>query len=232
MSDKHDDARGRPGGLLRAALWDADRGEGLLKAVSTVESALDSPSAKPTLVSGLHGGAPALLLAAWHDRSGRPGLVVTPDRETADQLAADLEIWLGEGLVIHLPQQEVLAFDHNSPEPALVGDFLTGLARLRDGVPRLMVTSVYGLRQRVMAPATLGRAILELKVGRRLDMDELGLMLAQRGYRPAGMVAKVGWISSPRTTSPCGSSSSTTRSSRCGVSTSRPSAPPNGAKRR
>jgi transcription-repair coupling factor (superfamily II helicase) len=139
MPDKHDNARSRPGGLLRASLLDTDRGEGLLKAVATVESALEvRPEANPetpTLISGLHGGAAALLLAAWHEKSGRPGLIVTPDREAADQLASDLEIWLGPGLVIHLPQQEVLAFDNNSPEPALVGDFLTGLARLRDGVP-------------------------------------------------------------------------------------------------
>jgi transcription-repair coupling factor (superfamily II helicase) len=73
-----------------------------------------------------------------------------------------------------------------------VGDFLTGLERLRAGAPHLIVTSVYALRQRVMAPEVLARAIVPLVPGQRVDLDEFCLQLSERGYRPAGMVAKVG----------------------------------------
>jgi len=190
--DSHDEACGEPTGLLRAAFPDPHSGEGFFKAVERVESALDEAPDGPFLLSGLHGGTRALLLAAWFRKVGKPGLVVTPDRESADQLADDLETWLGDGAVVHLPQQEVLAFDHNSPEPALVGDFLAGLHRLGTDGPHLVVTSVYALRQRVVAPAVLARAVLRLESGQRVDMDDLCLQLSQRGYRPAGMVAKVG----------------------------------------
>jgi transcription-repair coupling factor (superfamily II helicase) len=190
--DSPHEACSEPGGLLHAAFQDSPSGEGLFKAVARVESALNEPAVGPLVISGLHGGARAMLLAGWFHREGRPGLVVTPDRESADQLADDLETWLGSDNVVHLPQQEVLAFDQNSPEPALVGDFLTGLNRLQSGVSHLVVTSVYALRQRVMAPAVLARATLTLQVGQRVDLDELCLQLSQRGYRPAGMVAKVG----------------------------------------
>ena len=190
--DSHQQACSEPTGLLHAAFQDFQTGAGVYKAVASVESALDEAPDGPLLISGLHGGARAMLLAGWFFRADRPGLVVTPDRESADQLADDLETWLGAGSVIHLPQQEVLAFDHNSPEPALVGDFLTGLHRLQTGGSHLVVTSVYALRQRVMAPAVLAQATLTLQCGQNVDLDELCLQLSQRGYRPAGMVAKVG----------------------------------------
>ncbi|PID79428.1 hypothetical protein CSB20_10305, partial [bacterium DOLZORAL124_64_63] len=188
-------AGGSPDGLLRSAFSTPGSSEGLLEAVATLESALRAhpmENADPFLLSGLNGGAVAALLSAWRREHRRQALIVTPDRESAEQMAMDLETWLGRGEVVHLPQQEVLAFDRNSPQPALVGDFLDGLLRLRSDQAPLAVTSVYGLRQRVMAPGTLDRAVLRLKVGDRVDLDELGTRLVQRGYRPAGMVAKVG----------------------------------------
>ncbi len=189
------DEPGNQNGLLRDAFENNQSGEGLFEVVAAVELALlDHPAQGdgPFLLSGLNGGAAAALLAAWHRRQGRSALLVTPDRESAEQLSMDLEVWLGSGQVVLLPQQEVLAFDRNSPEPGLVGDFLEGLHRLRADQPPLAVTSVYGARQKVMAPGTLDRAVLTLKVGDRIDLDELGELLSQRGYRPAGMVAKVG----------------------------------------
>ncbi len=194
MSQRTDD-RDNPQGLLRSAFENNQSGEGLFEAVAAVESALRGhPSASdgPFLLSGLNGGAATALLATWNRRHGRNALLVTPDRESAEQLATDLEVWLGAGSVVHLPQPEVLAFDRNSPEPGLVGDFLEGLHRLRADNPPMAVTSVYGARHRVMAPGTLDRAVLHLKMGDRIDLVELGEKLVQRGYRPAGMVAKVG----------------------------------------
>jgi len=181
-----------PTGLLHETLLNHVAGESLFEAVSRVDAVLREPRDGPLLVSGLHGGAAALALAAWQVRARCPALVVAADHESAVQMADDLEVWLGSGSVVYLPQQEVLAFDRNSPEPALVGDFLAGLDRLASGESCLVVTSLYGFRQRVMAPGTLRKATLRIKCGGNLDMDELGEQLVLRGYRPSGMVAKVG----------------------------------------
>jgi len=181
------------GGLLHDSLLDRTEGEGLAEALARVEAALSGgPDADPVLIRGLHGGAPAALLAAWGAVEGHRALMVTADRKAAEQLADDLEVWLGSGSVVYLPQQDVLAFDRNSPEPAMVGDFFAGLERIRAGRGSLVVTSLAALRQRIMAPATFERAILRLKTGQIQDPDELCRSLARRGYRPAGLVAKVG----------------------------------------
>jgi transcription-repair coupling factor (superfamily II helicase) len=192
MSDASHPPGGGPGGLLQAALLDKVAGEGLETAVARLRSALHEPGDGPLRVTGLRGGAPALMLASWYVASGRPALVVTADREAADRLADDLEVWLGPDTVCHLPQPEVLAFDRNSPDAATAGDFLSGLHRLRTEVGVLVVTSLTALRQRVMAPGTLERATVRLRCGQRIDPALLCGTLARGGYRPAGMVAKIG----------------------------------------
>ncbi len=185
------------GGLLERLLADRRVGPALGEAVGRVESALAGAPAPdgtvaPAVLGGLHGSAASLLLAAWFRRTGRTGLLVAADRESALRAADDLEAWLGPDAVLYLPQQEVLAFDRQAPDPALVGAMTDGLARLEEGPPRLAVTSLYGVRQLVIARERLRRALLTLAVGQRRSPEELCARLAERGYRPAGMVARPG----------------------------------------
>ncbi len=191
MNENHGACNG-PEGLLRAFLLPGQAGDGLMEAAAAVESARRERGDGVLLLSGLFGGAPAALLAAWREQTNNPALLVTPDRDGALQLTEDLEVWLGADSVIHLPQQDVLAFDHNSPEPSGVGDVLAGLHRLRNESAPLVVASLPAVRQRVMAPGTLDRVAIRLRVGETLDLDGLAVRLAGMGYRPAGMVATVG----------------------------------------
>jgi transcription-repair coupling factor (superfamily II helicase) len=147
---------------------------------------------RPALLTGLQASAPAVLTAAWFRARRRTTLCVVPTRDGALQLADDLEAWLGRDAVAYLPQQEVLVYDRKSPDPALVGDTLLGLDRLRGEEPVLAVTSLHAVRQRVMAPQTLTGSVLRLEPGQRLDPDAFGAELARRGYRPSGMVARPG----------------------------------------
>ena len=124
--------------------------------------------------------------------------------------------------VIHLPQQEVLAFDHNSPEPAMVGDFLTGLDRL--AIRRHPPAGRHlGLR-----PASAGDGAGDPGAGRPASgkaasgwiwtscacncpsggTDRRGWW-PRWGTTPGGAVC---WISSPLRRNRCGSNFSTTKS--------------------
>lgn len=153
---------------------------------------LGSAPDNPPLLTGLQASAPAVLVAAWFHQHRRTALCVAATREGALQLADDLESWLGRDAVAYMPQQEVLAYDRKSPDAALVGDMLAGLDRLRGQEPVLAVTSLYALRQRVMAPQTLTRSVLRVEPGTRMDPDAFCADLARRGYRPAGVVARPG----------------------------------------
>jgi transcription-repair coupling factor (superfamily II helicase) len=185
------------GRLVAAPLLDLlvqQRGEDLLADLARhLQDVLAgaAPDAPP-LLTGLRASAPAVLCAAWFRQRRQTALCVVPTREGALQLADDLEAWLGREPVVYLPQPEMLIYDRKSPDPALVGDLLLGLDRLRGPEPVLAVTSLDAVRQRVIAPQTLTRAILRLEIGQRLDPDAFCSELARRGYRPAGMVARSG----------------------------------------
>ena len=170
------------------------RGEDFLAALAArLDASLREATADcPPVLSGLKASAPAVLVAAWFRRHGRTALCVVPTREGALQLADDLEAWLGRDRVAYLPQQEILVYDRKSPDPALVGDMLVGVDRLRGEEPVLAVTSLYAVRQRIMAPQMLTGAVLRLEVGKRIDPDAFCGDLARRGYRPAGVVARTG----------------------------------------
>jgi len=190
--------RGRPVGrpdLLSGLLGRTVPQEALAEGVVRVESAFDQAVAQPDTIpalTGLHGAAASLLLASWHLSIGRTALVVTPGRETALRLADDLESWLGPDRVVYLPQQEVLPFDRNSPDPELVGAFLQGLVRLGEGDPVLAVTSLSGFCNRVVTPERLAAASFTLRVGDRLDRDALCARLGDLGYTAVGMVSRTG----------------------------------------
>ncbi len=180
------------GSRLLEMLTDSYAATELARTTAQLTEALVEPTDGGVLLSGLHGSSSSLLLAAWFAGARRTALAIAPDRESALRLADDLETWLGPEDVIYLPQQEVLAFDRNSPDPPLVGDFLAGLDRLASGRATLAVTSLYGLRLRVITPQRLAQALLTLRVGERIELDELCSRLGERGYRPAGIVARVG----------------------------------------
>jgi transcription-repair coupling factor (superfamily II helicase) len=140
------------GGLLGKLIGNELRGS-LAKFQTLL--AQGAASRHPAVVSGLHGASASLLMAAWYYQARQQALVIAPTREAAQQLADDLETWLGPDAVVYLPQQEVLAYDRKSPDPLLVGALLQGLDLIRQGQPRLLVTSLYGLRQRILPPAHL-----------------------------------------------------------------------------
>ena len=166
--------------------------EALSEGVAVLSCALDAPADRPHVLNGLHGSSPSLLLAAWFAEHRRTALVVAPTRGAALRLADDLEAWLGPDDVVYLPQQEVPAYDRNSPEPELVGAVLQGLDRLRGGAPALAVTSLYGLQLRGITPERLAAAAVDLAPGVRVDREELGEKLAAMGYQGVGSVSRVG----------------------------------------
>ncbi len=166
--------------------------ESALARVETVPAAGGAAPPPAVVLSGLHGSAASLLLAAWFRAAGRTALVVAPQAEAALQLADDLAVWLGPEAVVHLPQADVVAYDRKSPDPGVTGDLLAGLDLLAGGSPRLAVAPLAAVRQRVITPERLAEVALTLRAGERRDRDDLCAALGARGYRAAGVVARPG----------------------------------------
>jgi transcription-repair coupling factor (superfamily II helicase) len=167
-------------------------GDNLSEGVASVESALKLSNNSLPLLHGLYGSSFSLLISAWFDAHKKTALIVTPDRESALTLADDLESWLGSDQIVYLPQQEVVAFDRNSPDSELVGAFLDGLQRIKSGKNLLVVTSLYGFRQRIIQPEQLQNSIIKIIKDTQVNRDQLCEKLTQIGYRNVSMVTRTG----------------------------------------
>ena len=161
-----------------------------LDGLSAIEGLLGRPT-DDLAISGLLGASPAYALAAlYREKPGR-WLIVCPELSDAESLCDDLDSWR-VGKVHYLPELEILPFDRKSPTRDIQASIQAGLHALDSGEDGFFVTTIYGLRHKVMGPETLAKARLELRTGEEVDTDELGERLAGLGYRPAGVVEQPG----------------------------------------
>ena len=118
-------------------------------------------------------------------------MIVASGLEEAEAICDDLEI-LSRAPVTYLPELEILPFDRRSPTREILATVQSGLHTLETGVPGFFVTTIYGLRHKVMSPARLRRHRLVLSRGESVDTDALQEKLVALGYRPAGLVEAPG----------------------------------------
>ncbi len=132
---------------------------------------------------GLHGAARALAVAACQVGTGRTFLVLCRTEEVAAGLAADLEFFLGDGVVL-LPERE-------GDLEARAGR-VQALYRLSTGQASVLVASVAAALPRTLGPSVLAAAALSLYPQRIVPRDEVLAVLVAAGYRTVGQVTEPG----------------------------------------
>jgi transcription-repair coupling factor (superfamily II helicase) len=130
--------------------------------------------------------ARAPLVAALAELARAPAhLVVVPSAAEAEQLAADLRVFLGPGAVELLPAWETLPFERVSPATETMGQRLRALSRLASATgqtPLVVVAPVRALLQR-LAPGIEQVRPVVVRRGDVLDAEELVDRLVRLGYR-------------------------------------------------
>ncbi len=108
--------------------------------------------------------------------------------ELAGFFAPDLE-------VLTIPAWDCLPYDRVSPNTDVMARRLDALARLLGrgaGRPRLVITSVNALLQRVPPPEAIRSGLFAAETGAQLDRERLLECLARNGYRRSGTVVEPG----------------------------------------
>ena len=154
-------------------------------------AALGRGRGRPT-ATGLAGSARALVLAQIFLRLERPLLAVLPEQEGAEALRDDLEVFLGAGRVLYLPEFETSPYDVRSPHLSILDARLAALSQLLLGRKGVLVTTARSLATQVVAPEVLRRGILALADGDPMDADDLSHWLADIGYRRVPLVEEQG----------------------------------------
>ena len=165
-------------------------------------------SSGPIAVGGAPQGAEALLLArilpdlakltAMGDAGQAADLVhVATDDAAMARMAEALAFFLPEIEVVGLPAWDCLPYDRVSPNSQIVSRRIDSLIKLAESraagsAPRIVITTVNALLQRVPLPALLQGARFTAKTGDSIDLDKLTAFLEANGYGRSDTVMEPG----------------------------------------
>ena len=146
------------------------------------------------------GGAPdgvdslalAELARAW---SGRDVLYVARDDARMARMAEALAFFAAEIDIVDIPAWDCVPYDRVSPNVDIVARRIDALCRLAQGPgrgPRVVLTSVAALVQRVPPRQLLAAASFAAQVGGRLDLDRVVAFLNRNGYGRTDTVMEPG----------------------------------------
>jgi transcription-repair coupling factor (superfamily II helicase) len=145
-------------------------------------------------VYGVPEGWDALLLARRRAEFAGPILHVARDDARMARLAEALAFFAPEIEVLRFPAWDCLPYDRVSPNPILVSERITTLARLAEKTtqPRIVLTTVNALVQRVPPRTAFRNASMVLAAGGEAPPDALARFLDANGYGRAGTVMEPG----------------------------------------
>ena len=145
-------------------------------------------------VWGAPEGWDAFLLARRRAEVTGPVLHVARDDARMARLAEALGFFAPQVEVLRFPAWDCLPYDRVSPNAALVSERIATLARLLEpsGKPRIVLTTVNALVQRVPPHAVFANASMELKTGGVVQPEVLAQFLEANGYGRAGTVMEPG----------------------------------------
>ncbi|MDE2006906.1 MAG: transcription-repair coupling factor [Rhodospirillales bacterium] len=143
-------------------------------------------------------GAPegwdAFLLARRRREIAGPMLHVARDDARMARLAETIGFAMPEAEILRFPAWDCLPYDRVSPNAALVSERIATLARLAEPAtaPRIVLTTVNALVQRVPPRVAFAGASLTLTAGEEIAPDRLAGFLEANGYGRAATVMEPG----------------------------------------
>jgi transcription-repair coupling factor (superfamily II helicase) len=170
--------------------------------VARLAAGLETAPAEPLQVSGLRGGAPALLLARLQALRQQPMVVTAATASEAEAFAADVRFFLGEAdgragnplarRVHYLPAWEVPAFEALSPARETVAARMEGFHHLLQTRAPIIVTTAEAWMQRGLPREVFTPAVTYVVQGETMDPGELAERLVEWGYHRVPLVQDPG----------------------------------------
>ncbi|PPQ30429.1 transcription-repair coupling factor [Rhodopila globiformis] len=148
----------------------------------------------PMRIWGAPEGWDAFLLAKRRREHAGCVLHVARDDARMARLAEALAFAIPEAEVLRFPAWDCLPYDRVSPNPALVSERIATLARLLEKPtgPRIILTTVNALVQRVPPRAAFAGANMQLAVNGQVQPEKLAAFLESNGYGRANTVIEPG----------------------------------------
>jgi len=172
----------------------------------TLPAALLQSTPGRTLIAGAPEGRDALLAVELAQARGGDVLLVARDDARFAFLSEALAFFAPDLPLIEFPAWDCVPYDRVSPSVEVVAARINALTALAQGLvggknspastpasgPRIILTTLAALAQRIPAPEVFRDAIFSGKTGGRLKLDELLGFLTRNGYVRSDTVMETG----------------------------------------
>lgn len=151
---------------------------------------------KEQLISGLSGSSRQVALAALHQESNRPLLIVTHNMFAAQKIAEDLQEALSPGQVLLYPANELVAAEAAVSSPETLAQRIEVLLQCSSRSFRGIVVVPYsGVRRFIPVPEEIAEAGLSIELGGILELDSFLSHMVKLGYERVERVESRGEMS-------------------------------------
>ncbi len=168
----------------------------LAETAPAIQAEARSTPPEARLLASAPPGLDALWLAREAARAGAaPLLHVARDAGRASVLAELVRFYAPALEIVVLPAWDCLPYDRVSPNPDLMARRLEALAGLvgdNAARPRLVITTINALLQKLPPPELIRSGRFAAEAGGRIDREALLACLARNGYRRSGTVVEPG----------------------------------------
>ncbi len=149
---------------------------------------------KPMTLAGAPAGFLPWLAADLARASKGRAVFIAPDEAAMRHLQDAATYFAPELEVLAFPAWDCLPYDRVSPNPEIVAERVATLTRLLEpgSRPRVLVTTVNALVQKVPPRAVFAGSTMELKRGGRVQPERLAAFLEANGYNRTGTVMEPG----------------------------------------
>lgn len=151
---------------------------------------------KEQLISGLSGSSRQVALAALHQETDRPLLVVTHNMFAAQKIAEDLQEALSPGQVLLYPANELVAAEAAVSSPETLAQRIEVLLQCSSQTFRGIVVVPYsGVRRFIPVPEEIAEAGMSIELGGTLELDAFLTHMVKLGYERVERVESRGEMS-------------------------------------
>jgi transcription-repair coupling factor (superfamily II helicase) len=151
-------------------------------------------SKAPLTLSGLARGAQPLVLADLARAAKGQAVFIAPDDTAMQAIADTAQFFAPELEVLTFPAWDCLPYDRASPVLSVSARRLATLHRLQTAAtgPRLLVTTINAVLQRVLTPFRVRENVRLLQPGMEIGRESLIALLQRQGYSRTDTVVDAG----------------------------------------
>ncbi len=146
-------------------------------------------------IFGLAGPERTLIIAGIIYQKNGPALIITPNESDAGTLLEDLSYLLPDREVMLFPVWQAMPFPVVSHNREINAQRLRVLEKLISGQNPVVVAPVEAVLRRLAPPAVYHDERRILKVGQRVDLEDLQQFLVRQGYERVDMIEGPGQFS-------------------------------------